>query len=53
VERPHATAPSALTAPEELAQAVARIAALERKIGQWVLELDFFGQARIPKRGGS
>lgn len=45
VERPPEVAPAGVAAPDELARAMARIAALERKIGQQALELDFFGEA--------
>ena len=45
VERPRLAVPRGVAAPDELAQARERIAALERKIGQQALELDFFGQA--------
>jgi transposase-like protein len=45
VERPPAAGPPGVAAPSELARAQQRIAALERKIGQQALELDFFGQA--------
>jgi hypothetical protein len=37
--------PAGVAAPDELARAQQQIAALERKIGQQALELDFFGQA--------
>jgi transposase len=37
--------PAAVAVPDELARAQQQIAALERKIGQQALELDFFGQA--------
>jgi transposase-like protein len=40
-----AEVPAAVAVPDELARAQAQIAALERKIGQQVLELDFFGHA--------
>lgn len=43
--RPRAVVPAAGAVPDELARAQAQIAALERKIGQQALELDFFGQA--------
>lgn len=43
--RPRAVAPAAVAAPDDLARAREQIAALERKIGQQALELDFFGQA--------
>jgi transposase-like protein len=53
VERPRVGAPPALAAPDELARARATIAALERKIGQQALELDFFGQAlRLMEEAG-
>jgi len=45
VEQPRSAAPRGVALPDELAQARERIAALERKIGQQALELDFFGQA--------
>lgn len=45
VERPRLTVPRGVAAPDELARARQRIAALERKIGQQALELDFFAQA--------
>jgi transposase len=45
VERERVAAPAGVAAPDELARAQQRIAALERKIGQQALELDFFGQA--------
>jgi transposase-like protein len=45
VEREQVTAPVGVAAPDALARAQAQIAALERKIGQQALELDFFGQA--------
>ena len=37
--------PAAVAVPDELALAQQQIAALERKIGQQVLELDFFAAA--------
>ena len=40
-----AMAPPSVAVPDELTRARAQIAALERKIGQQALELDFFGQA--------
>ena len=43
--RPRVVVPAAVAVPDELTRAQARIAALERKIGQQALELDFFGQA--------
>ncbi len=43
--RPRAPTPLGVAVPDELARAQAQIAALERKIGQQALELDFFGQA--------
>ncbi len=43
--RPRVAVPAAVAVPDELARAQERIAALERKIGQQALELDFFGQA--------
>lgn len=43
--RPRVPVPARVVVPDELARARARIAALERKIGQQALELDFFGQA--------
>jgi hypothetical protein len=45
LERPRPAAPRGVAVPDELARARAQIAALERKIGQQALELDFFGQA--------
>ena len=45
VERPRLAVPRGVVAPDELAQARERIAALERKIGQQALELDFFAHA--------
>lgn len=45
VGREQVAAPVGVAAPDALARAQARIAALERKIGQQALELDFFGQA--------
>ena len=45
VERPSTAVPPGVAAPDELMRARARIAELERKIGQQALELDFFGQA--------
>ena len=45
VERPRLAVAAGVAVPDELAQARERIAALERKIGQQALELDFFGQA--------
>lgn len=45
VERPPVVVPPDVAVPSELARARAQIAALERKIGQQALELDFFGQA--------
>ena len=44
-ERRPVVAPRDVAVPDELARAQAQIAALERKIGQQALELDFFGQA--------
>lgn len=43
--RPRAVVPAAVAVPDDLARAREQIAALERKIGQQALELDFFGQA--------
>ena len=43
--RPRAVVPVAVAVPDDLARAREQIAALERKIGQQALELDFFGQA--------
>jgi transposase len=43
--RPRAAVTTAVAVPDELALAQQRIAALEQKIGQQALELDFFGQA--------
>ena len=45
VERPRLAVPAGVAEPGELARAQALLAALERKIGQQALELDFFGQA--------
>lgn len=45
VEQPRSAAPRGVAPPDELARARERIAALERKIGQQALELDFFAQA--------
>jgi transposase len=45
VARPARAAPAGVVVPDALAQARERIAALERKIGQQALELDFFAQA--------
>jgi transposase len=45
IDRPRPAAPRGVTAPDELAVARERIAALERKIGQQALELDFFAAA--------
>ena len=45
VERPPLPAPPGVAVPDALARAQERIAALERKIGQQALELDFFAQA--------
>jgi transposase len=45
VERERVAAPAGVAEPDELTRAQQRIAALERKIGQQALELDFFGQA--------
>ncbi len=42
--RLRAPAPPGVAVPDELARARAQIAALERKIGQQALELDFFGK---------
>jgi transposase len=43
--RARAPVPAGVAVPDELARARAQIAALERKIGQQALELDFFRQA--------
>jgi transposase len=43
--QPRAAVPVAVAAPDELARAQQQIAALERKIGQQALELDFFAAA--------
>ena len=43
--RPRVAAPRGVVVADELALAGERMAALERKIGQQALELDFFGQA--------
>jgi transposase-like protein len=45
VARERVAAPAGVAEPDELTRARQRIAALERKIGQQALELDFFGQA--------
>jgi len=45
VERPPLPSPPGVAVPDALARARERIAALERKIGQQALELDFFAQA--------
>ena len=45
VERPRLAVPRGVAEPDELARARAQIAALERRIGQQALELDFFGEA--------
>ena len=45
VARPRLAVPPKVAGPDELARARERIAALERKIGQQALELDFFAQA--------
>lgn len=53
VERPRRELPAGVAVPDELARARATIAALERKIGQQALELDFFGQAlRLMEEAG-
>lgn len=45
--------PAGVAVPDELARAREQIATLERKIGQQVLELDFFGQAlRLMEEAG-
>lgn len=45
VERSPVVAPPGVAVPDELARAKAQIAALEHKIVQQALELDFFGEA--------
>ena len=51
--RLRAPAPPGVAVPDELARARAQIAALERKIGQQALELDFFGEAlQLMKQAG-
>jgi transposase-like protein len=51
--RPAIAAPPGVVLPDALARAQARIAALERKIGQQALELDFFAQAlQLSKQAG-
>jgi transposase-like protein len=45
VARAPVAAPAGVAAPDALTRAQQQIAALERKIGQQALELDFFGQA--------
>ena len=45
VARPRLAVPPGVAGPDELARARERIAALERKIGQQALALDFFAQA--------
>lgn len=51
--RPRMPVPAGVAEPDELARARERIAALERKIGQQALELDFFGQAlQLMKQAG-
>lgn len=53
VERPRLVAPPGVAVPDALALARERIAALERKIGQQALELDFFAQAlQLSKQAG-
>jgi len=53
VERPRLAVPRGLAAPDELTQARERIAALERRIGQQALELDFFAAAlRLLEQAG-
>jgi transposase len=53
VERPPLPSPPGVAVPDALARARERIAALERKIGQQALELDFFAQAlQLSKRTG-
>ncbi len=44
--------PAAVAVPDDLARAREQIAALERKIGQQALELDFFGQALLMEQVG-
>ena len=45
MERPPLPSPPGVVVPNALALAQERIAALERKIGQQALELDFFAHA--------
>ena len=53
VERPPVPSPPGVAVPDALALAQERIAALERKIGQQALELDFFVQAlQLSKQAG-
>ena len=53
VERPPLPSPPGVAVPDALARARERIAALERKIGQQALELDFFAQAlQLSKQTG-
>ena len=53
VERPPLPSPPGVAVPDALALARERIAALERKIGQQALELDFFAQAlQLSKQAG-
>src|SRR5512132_3221639 len=53
VERRRLPSPPGVALPDALALARERIAALERKIGQQALELDFFAQAlQLSKQAG-
>lgn len=53
VERPPLPSPPGVAVPDALARARERIAALERKIGQQALELDFCAQAlQLSKQAG-
>lgn len=53
VERPPLPSPPGVVVPNALALAQERIAALERKIGQQALELDFFAHAlQLSKQAG-
>jgi transposase len=53
VARPRLAAPPGVAVPDALGRAQERIAALERKIGQQALELDFFAQAlQLSKQAG-
>jgi transposase len=53
VERPPLPSPPGVVVPDALVLAQDRIAALERKIGQQALELDFFAQAlQLSKQAG-